>query len=96
MPICTPAAPKIIVANICFPVAIPPAAITGTETDLTILGSNVKRGKVTQILKIKNSKIQTDKALNLAVNLDADEINSATSFTQIQGSTLRGNSRKRR
>jgi len=65
------------------------------EGDTLNLGTNVKRGKVTQILKIKNSKIETDKRLNLAVNLDANEINSATSFTQIKGSTLQGGSKRK-
>jgi hypothetical protein len=69
--------------------------LRGIQGDTLNLGTNVKRGKVTQVLKIKNSKIETDKELNLAVNLDANQINSATSFTQIKGSTLRGNSKRK-
>jgi len=56
------------------------------------LGTDVKRGRVSKVLNIKNSKIETDKDINLAINLDAEEENSATSFTQIKDSQLIGGS----
>lgn len=62
------------------------------QGDTLNLGTDVKRGKVSKVLKIKNTKIETDKDINMAVNLDADEKNSATTFTQISDSQLLGSS----
>lgn len=65
------------------------------QGDTLNLGTDVKQGKVSKVLKIKNSKIETDKEINMAINLDGNEANSAKSFTEISDSQLLGSSRLR-
>ena len=60
------------------------------EGDTLRLGTDVKEGDVTQVLNIKNTKIETDKNIDMTVHLDASERNSATSVTNIEGSQLLG------
>ena len=58
------------------------------------LGTNVKNGNVVKVLNIKNSKIKSNKKINLAVNLDAKSKGSITSVTNISGSKILGKKKK--
>lgn len=60
------------------------------EGDTLDLGTHIDNGKITQVLNIKNSKIETDKEINLAVTLDDDTMSSVTTSTNIKESQLLG------
>ena len=65
--------------------------IRGDELNL---GTDVENGNVVKVLNIKNSKIKSNKKINLAVNLDAKSKGSITSVTNISGSKILGKKKK--
>ncbi len=67
------------------------------DTDRVIIGSQVDkdREKLMQTVDIKNSKIETDKQLNIGVVSTSDKVSGIDTMTNIQNSTLKGvNKRK--
>ena len=62
------------------------------DGDVLRLGTDVKDGKVSQVLNIKNTNIETDKDIDMSLHLNSGQHNSATSVTNIEGSKLLGGS----
>lgn len=65
--------------------------LRNVEDDTLRLGTDVKKGQVTQVLNIENTNIKTDKNIDMTLTLDASERNSGQSVTNIDSSRL-GNS----
>lgn len=64
--------------------------LKGLKADTLDLGTHIKGGKITQVINISKSKIETDKKINLAVTVDKDAISSVTTATHIKESQLLG------
>ena len=65
--------------------------------DRVVIGSQIDkdREKLMQTVSIKNSKIETDKQLNVGVVSTSDKVSGVDTVTNIQNSTLKGvNKRK--
>jgi hypothetical protein len=71
--------------------------INSQEKDLTI-GTRVQseREKIMQAIEIKNSKIKTDKELNVGVVSSSDKVSGITSVNTIDRSELEGGSNQDR
>ena len=65
--------------------------------DRVLIGSKVDkdREKLMQTVDIKNSKIETDKKLNVGVVSTSDKVNGVDNMTNIQNSTLKGGNKKK-
>lgn len=66
------------------------------EGDQLLIGSQVddQRQKLMQNIEIKNSKIETDKKLNVGVVSSNDEVSGITSVNKIDRSSLQGGNNK--
>ena len=64
--------------------------------DSLLIGSQVDedREKLMQTIDIKNTKIDTDKKLNIGVISTSDKVNGIDSMTNIKNSSIKGGSKK--
>ena len=67
------------------------------DGDRVLIGSQVDkdREKLMQTVDIKNSKIDTDKQLNVGVLSTSDKVSGVDTMTNIQNSTLKGGNKKK-
>ncbi len=67
------------------------------DGDKVLIGSQVDkdREKLMQTVDIKNSKIETDKQLNVGVVSTSDKVSGIDTMTNIQNSTLKGVNKKK-
>lgn len=67
------------------------------DGDRVLIGSKVDkdREKLMQTVDIKNSKIETDKQLNVGVLSTTDKVSGVDTVTNIQNSTLKGVNKKK-
>lgn len=67
------------------------------KEDTLHLGSDAEGGKVVQLINIKNSRIKTDKQIDLSLHTTTDNTKSLTSITNIKKSKIIGKeSRKKK